>query len=78
VRIKFFNTFQIVGYKVSHENQVVRKFRITADDGKDDEVAFYKLGVILSVRYSIKFQTGTQFRIWATKILEYFIIKYFF
>ena len=46
MRIKFFNTFQIIGYKVSHENQVVRKFRTTADDGKDDEVEFYNLGVI--------------------------------
>jgi len=40
VRKKLFNTFQIVGYNVSDENQVVRKFRTTADDGKDDEVAF--------------------------------------
>jgi hypothetical protein len=46
MRMKLFNTFQIVGYNVSDENQVVRKFRITADNGKDDEVSFYNLGVI--------------------------------
>ena len=69
MRIKFFNTFQVIGYKVSHENQVVKKFRTTADDGKDDGVSFYNLGAILSVGYSIKFQTDIEFRIWANKIL---------
>jgi len=46
VRIKFFNTVLIVGYNVLDGNQVVRKFRITADDGKDDGVSFCNLGVI--------------------------------
>ncbi len=59
------------------ENQVVRKFRTTADDGKDYEVSFYNLDVIISVGYRIKSQRGTQFRIWATKTLKEFIIKGF-
>jgi len=59
------------------ENQVVRKFRTTADDGKEYEVSYYNLDVIISVGYRIKSQRGTQFRIWATKTLKEFIIKGF-
>ncbi|MEZ5050157.1 MAG: virulence RhuM family protein [Saprospiraceae bacterium] len=59
------------------ENQVVRKFRTTADDGKEYEVFYYNLDVIISVGYRIKSQRGTQFRIWATKTLKEFIIKGF-
>jgi len=59
------------------ETQVVRKFRTTADDGKDYEVSYYNLDVIISVGYRIKSQNGTQFRIWATKTLKEFIIKGF-
>ncbi|MGL1888406.1 MAG: virulence RhuM family protein [Reichenbachiella sp.] len=59
------------------ENAVVRKFRTTADDGKDYTTSFYNLDVIISVGYRVKSQKGTQFRIWATKILREFIIKGF-
>jgi hypothetical protein len=59
------------------ESQVVRKFRTTADDGKDYEVSYYNLDVIISVGYRIKSQRGTQFRIWATKTLKEFIVKGF-
>jgi hypothetical protein len=41
------------------ENQVVRKFRTTSDDGKDYEVSYYNLDVIISVGYRIKSQRGT-------------------
>ena len=59
------------------ENQVVRKFRTTADDGKDYEVSYYNLDVIISVGYRIKSQRGTQFRIWATQTLKEYLIKGF-
>ncbi len=59
------------------ENQVVRKFRTTAEDGKDYETTYYNLDVIISVGYRIKSQKGTQFRIWATKTLKEFIVKGF-
>jgi hypothetical protein len=51
------------------KNSVIRKFRITASDGKTYETAFYSLNVIISVGYRIKSLRGTQFRIWATKTL---------
>ena len=59
------------------ENQVVRKFRTTADDGKDYDTTFYNLDVIISVGYRVKSLRGTQFRIWATKTLREFIVKGF-
>lgn len=59
------------------ENQVVRNFRTTASDGKQYDTAYYNLDVIISVGYRIKSQRGTQFRIWATKILRDYIIKGF-
>lgn len=52
------------------ENSTIRKFRITAADGKKYETNFYNLDVIISVGYRVKSLRGTQFRIWATKILK--------
>ncbi len=57
------------------ENSVIRKFRITASDGKTYETNFYNLDVIISVGYRVKSLRGTQFRIWATKILKDHLIK---
>lgn len=52
------------------ENSVVRKFRTTATDGKNYEVNYYNLDVIISVGYRVKSLRGTQFRQWATKRLN--------
>ena len=38
-------------------------------------IKFYNLDVIISVGYRVKSQRGTQFRIWANKILKDYIIK---
>lgn len=45
--------------------------------GSDKPVKFYNLDVIISVGYRVKSQRGTQFRIWATKMLKEYIIKGF-
>jgi len=57
------------------ENSVIRKFRITAADGKTYETNFYNLDVIISVGYRVKSLRGTQFRIWATKTLKKHLVK---
>lgn len=44
-------------------------------DGVKQPVAFYSLDVILSVGYRVKSQRGTQFRIWANKVLKEYLIK---
>jgi hypothetical protein len=59
------------------ENSVIRKFRITAADGKMYDTAFYNLDVIISVGYRVSSLRGTQFRIWATQKLREYIIKGF-
>ncbi len=56
---------------------VIRKFRITAADGKGYDTAHYNLDVIISVGYRVKSHRGTQFRIWATQRLREYIIKGF-
>ena len=59
------------------ENSVVRKFRTTASDGKNYEVNYYNLDVVISVGYRVKSLRGTQFRQWATKRLNEYIRKGF-
>ena len=56
---------------------VIRKFRITAADGKSYETQHYNLNVIISVGYRVKSYRGTQFRIWATQRLREYIVKGF-
>src|SRR5690242_21838350 len=60
-----------------HEEAVIRKFRITASDGKNYDTKFYMLDVILAVGYRVNSAQAIQFRIWATKTLKEFITKGF-
>lgn len=59
------------------KNAVWAKFAYTASDGKDYEVDFYNLDVIISVGYRVKSLRGTQFRIWALNILKEYMKKGF-
>lgn len=59
------------------ENSVIRKFRITAADGKSYLTNFYNLDVIIAVGYRIRSHRGTQFRQWATERLREYIVKGF-
>ena len=56
---------------------VVRKFRTTAIDGKNYQVAHYNLDMIISLGYRVKSKIATQFRRWATARLKEYIIKGF-
>ncbi len=44
-------------------------------DGVKQPVAFYTLDVIISVGYRVKSRRGTQFRIWANKVLREYLVK---
>lgn len=57
------------------ELSVIRKYRITAADGKSYDTIHYNLDVIISVGYRVKSQQGTRFRQWATKVLRDHIVK---
>ena len=59
------------------KNLVWAKFAYTASDGKDYNVDYYNLDVIISVGYRVKSLRGTQFRIWAAGILKEYIKKGF-
>lgn len=58
-----------------NKNAVVAKFATTAADGKTYQVEYYNLDVIISVGYRVKSKQGTQFRIWANKILKDYMLK---
>ncbi|RHD54495.1 RhuM family protein [Phocaeicola plebeius] len=44
-------------------------------DGVKQPVAFYSLDVIISIGYRVKSQRGTQFRIWANRVLKEYLVK---
>lgn len=57
------------------ENSVVKESLTTAADGKKYKTKHYSLDVIISVGYRVKSQRGTQFRIWASKVLKDYLVK---
>lgn len=60
------------------EESTIRKSRIVRIEGSREverEIFLYNLDVIISVGYRVKSKQGTQFRIWATKLLKDFLIK---
>ena len=59
------------------EESVISKMETTASDGKKYKTNFYNLKVITAVGYRVNSHRATQFRKWATTILEEYIIKGF-
>lgn len=57
------------------EDSVIRKFRITASDGKNYNTQHYKLPAIIAVGYKVNSERAVQFRKWAIGIIEEFTIK---
>lgn len=57
------------------ENSVIKKFLITASDGKAYSTQCYNLDAIISVGYRVNSTRATQFRQWATHVLRDFAIK---
>ena len=58
-----------------NEKSVVKESLTTAKDGKNYKTKFYNLDVIISVGYRVKSIRGTQFRIWANKLIKEYLIK---
>ena len=63
------------------ESLVCANFAHTKDYGRREgftqtkNIVFYNLDVIISVGYRVKSQRGTQFRIWANKVLKEYLVK---
>ena len=59
------------------EKSVIRKFRITAADGKNYDTGHYSLSAIIAVGYKVNSERAVQFRKWATSIVKEFTVKGF-
>ena len=59
------------------EISVVKDYLTTAADGKEYNVTFYSLDMILAIGFRVRSKRGTQFRIWANKNLKEYMVKGF-
>lgn len=71
------HTSNILEEKELNQNSVVKNYLTTTADGKDYNVAFYSLVMILAIGYRISSPRGIQFRQWAPRNLSEFLIKGF-
>lgn len=58
-------------------DSVVKNYFTTAADGKEYNVTFYSLEMILAIGFRVKSKRGTQFRIWANRNLKEYMVKGF-
>ncbi len=59
------------------DNSVVKDYLTTAADGKNYNVTFYALEMILAIGFRVRSKRGTQFRQWANRNLKQYMIKGF-
>jgi len=62
------------------QNATIRKFRIVRQEGSRQvtrELEHYSLEAILAVGYRVRSKEGVQFRQWATKTLQSYLVKGF-
>lgn len=57
------------------ENSVIRKFRITAEDGKNYNTNHYSLEMIIAVGFKVNSERAVQFRKWVNQIAKDYTIK---
>ena len=57
------------------ESSVIRKFRITADDGKEYTTNHYNLQMIIAVGFKVNSERAVQFRKWVNQIASEYTIK---
>ena len=60
------------------EKSTVKEYLTVQNEGKRSVrrmVKYYNLDVIISVGYRVKSQRGTQFRIWANRVLKEYLVK---
>ena len=67
----------ILNEKELEENSVIKNYLTTASDGKNYEVAFYSLDMILAIGFRVRSKRGIQFRQWANRNLKEYMIKGF-
>ena len=60
----------ILNEKELDENSVVKDYLTTAADGKNYNVTFYSLDMILAIGFRVRSKRGRQFRQWANRNLK--------
>lgn len=58
-------------------DSVVKDYLTTAADGKNYQVIFYSLEMILAIGFRVRSIRGTQFRQWANRNLKEYLVKGF-
>lgn len=59
------------------ENSVIKDYLTTASDGKEYNITFYSLDMILAIGFRVRSKRGVQFRKWANQNLKEYMIKGF-
>ena len=59
------------------QKSVIKEYLTTAADGKNYNVTFYSLEMILAIGFRVRSKRGTQFRIWANRNLKEYMVKGF-
>lgn len=67
----------ILKEKELRADSVVKDYLTTAPDGKQYNVTFYALDMILAIGFRVRSKRGTQFRQWANRNLKGYMIKGF-
>lgn len=60
-----------------NSNSVIKDYLSTAQDGKNYNVTFYSLEMLLAIGFRVRSKRGTQFRQWANQNLASYMIKGF-
>ena len=66
---------KVFGDSELQENSVIRKFRITAADGKSYSTNHYSLEMIIAVGFKVNSERAVQFRKWVNQIAKDYTIK---
>ena len=72
-----YHIINILKEKELNKDSVVKDYLTTAADGKQYNVVFYSLEMILAIGYRVRGVRGVQFRQWATRHLSEYLVKGF-
>lgn len=75
VRTVNYHVKKIFGDSELQEDSVIRKFRITAEDGKNYNTNHYSLEMIIAVGFKVNSERAVQFRKWVNQIAKDYTIK---